>query len=40
MAFVNKFYDEAARGKYKHNMSAFRETEALIDKAAAEGRIK
>lgn len=39
-AHVNKFYDDAARGKYKHNMSAFRKEEAIIDKATMEGRVK
>lgn len=39
-AYVNKFYDDAARGKYKNNMSAFRKEEAIIDRATMEGRVK
>lgn len=39
-AYVDNFYNKAARGEFKNNMSAFRKEEALIDKAAMEGRIK
>ena len=39
-AYIDKFYDDVNRGKYKHNMSAFRKEEAIIDRATMEGRVK
>lgn len=39
-AYVDDFYRKATRGEFKNNMSAFHKEEALIDKAAMEGRIK
>lgn len=39
-AYVEDFYNRAARGEYKNNMSAFHKEEARIDKATMEGRVK
>ena len=40
MDAINEFYDDAAKGRYKNNMSVFREKEKLIEKAMMEGRVR
>ena len=39
-AYINQFYDDVVRGKYKGKASLEREIEAKIDKAIVEGRVK
>lgn len=39
-AFVNKFYDDLSRGRYKGKHTEAQEIEAMIDKATMEGRIR
>jgi hypothetical protein len=40
IAFVNKFYDDLARGRYRGKESEAERIETLIDKATMEGRLK
>jgi hypothetical protein len=39
-AFINKFYDDLSRGRYKGKYTESQEIEAMIDKATTEGRIR
>lgn len=40
VAYINQFYDDIAKGKYKGKASLAEEIEMKIDKAVAEGRIR